>query len=108
MIVPRGLLAAALAFWGASNDFTVPGVVLGLALEALRWVPTPQSMSKPGRLAAIVRVCIFLAIGSLVYAIAVGRFPHALYAWLRWLPLDRKSTRLNSSHIQKSRMPSSA
>ena len=24
------------------------------------------------------------------------------------LPLDRKSTRLNSSHIQKSRMPSSA
>ena len=27
---------------------------------------------------------------------------------LRPLPLDRKSTRLNSSHIQKSRMPSSA
>ena len=24
------------------------------------------------------------------------------------MPLDRKSTRLNSSHIQKSRMPSSA
>ena len=27
---------------------------------------------------------------------------------LSLLPLDRKSTRLNSSHIQKSRMPSSA
>jgi len=26
----------------------------------------------------------------------------------RWDALDRKSTRLNSSHIQKSRMPSSA
>ena len=26
----------------------------------------------------------------------------------RWLVIDRKSTRLNSSHIQKSRMPSSA
>ena len=26
----------------------------------------------------------------------------------RWEPRDRKSTRLNSSHIQKSRMPSSA
>ena len=26
----------------------------------------------------------------------------------RWTTLDRKSTRLNSSHIQKSRMPSSA
>ena len=25
-----------------------------------------------------------------------------------WIALDRKSTRLNSSHIQKSRMPSSA
>ena len=31
-------------------------------------------------------------------------------AWSRlgWPPVDRKSTRLNSSHIQKSRMPSSA
>ena len=35
-----------------------------------------------------------------------GRFRHPYY----WAPfvLDRKSTRLNSSHIQKSRMPSSA
>ena len=29
-------------------------------------------------------------------------------AQLQWLDADRKSTRLNSSHIQKSRMPSSA
>ena len=29
-------------------------------------------------------------------------------ALLRGVPVDRKSTRLNSSHIQKSRMPSSA
>ena len=30
-------------------------------------------------------------------------------SWVKWLRrLDRKSTRLNSSHIQKSRMPSSA
>ena len=32
----------------------------------------------------------------------------SLLAMLAWLWLDRKSTRLNSSHIQKSRMPSSA
>ena len=32
---------------------------------------------------------------------------HEVIAW-RFLDLDRKSTRLNSSHIQKSRMPSSA
>ena len=31
------------------------------------------------------------------------------FVGLAWaVPLDRKSTRLNSSHIQKSRMPSSA
>ena len=28
--------------------------------------------------------------------------------WYRWLARDRKSTRLNSSHSQQSRMPSSA
>ena len=31
----------------------------------------------------------------------IGLAPH-------WQDIDRKSTRLNSSHIQKSRMPSSA
>ena len=31
-----------------------------------------------------------------------------LHVTLRFLGEDRKSTRLNSSHIQKSRMPSSA
>ena len=31
-----------------------------------------------------------------------------LTLWLSWDMGDRKSTRLNSSHIQKSRMPSSA
>ena len=30
------------------------------------------------------------------------------YAYLHATEIDRKSTRLNSSHIQKSRMPSSA
>ena len=55
------------------------------------------------------------ALGSLVAI--VGLLP--VGGWLRsqgegghwwWAPagLDRKSTRLNSSHIQKSRMPSSA
>ena len=29
-------------------------------------------------------------------------------AWVKEIVIDRKSTRLNSSHIQKSRMPSSA
>ena len=49
-----------------------------------------------------------------------GEFPSGRVAWAKWrifdvenalmglVPSDRKSTRLNSSHIQKSRMPSSA
>ena len=41
----------------------------------------------------------------------LANFPEGLTAAQRvpdWLTQDRKSTRLNSSHIQKSRMPSSA
>ena len=37
-----------------------------------------------------------------------SRVANRIMAWLSGLDLDRKSTRLNSSHIQKSRMPSSA
>ena len=33
---------------------------------------------------------------------------HALKDYYGMVKIDRKSTRLNSSHIQKSRMPSSA
>ena len=32
----------------------------------------------------------------------------AQYELLAWKPVDRKSTRLNSSHVSESRMPSSA
>ena len=54
------------------------------------------------------------AIGVLVRNLVLSRVP--LYSQAEWahrteaslLDLDRKSTRLNSSHIQKSRMPSSA
>ena len=34
--------------------------------------------------------------------------PMRVGGWHGWAQRDRKSTRLNSSHIQKSRMPSSA
>ena len=43
-------------------------------------------------------------------AAATSVWGTVLFRWLSeyWWLLDRKSTRLNSSHIQKSRMPSSA
>ena len=47
------------------------------------------------------------AAGDLLLA-RVGRPASGLSAKTSRTDLDRKSTRLNSSHIQKSRMPSSA
>ena len=41
-------------------------------------------------------------------AIAVASNPATPWEVLEYMVADRKSTRLNSSHIQKSRMPSSA
>ena len=40
---------------------------------------------------------------------ATGLYPGDLFSWaiISW-PADRKSTRLNSSHVALSRMPSSA
>src|SRR6056300_326154 len=42
------------------------------------------------------------------YAVFCLRFLNVIGVQTFALPIDRKSTRLNSSHIQKSRMPSSA
>ena len=55
---------------------------------------------------AILRRCVVVILAALVLLLAAPgvarvREPNNIYA-------DRKSTRLNSSHIQKSRMPSSA
>ena len=51
---------------------------------------------------------VFLSILGTIAGVAIpGLFMSGIAPWLDWL-LDRKSTRLNSSHIQKSRMPSSA
>ncbi len=87
MRAPIGLMGATLVLWGFAIGFPVAGAILGMALEALRLVPAAPSLANTARLALVVRACIFLAVGSLVLAIATGRFPHALYSWLRWLPL---------------------
>ena len=57
-----------------------------------------------------------LAEGSIGLPGPDGKIKKLLFIFLRGandginslIPIDRKSTRLNSSHIQKSRMPSSA
>ena len=47
-----------------------------------------------------------LGLGSVYAIIALGYT--MVYGIAKMLNLDRKSTRLNSSHIEESRMPSSA
>ena len=79
----------------------------------------PKSMSRVNLylcIAALLFTILFLLLGSLkVVADTLYMFPQGIFGvWLiivnRLMKgiLDRKSTRLNSSHIQKSRMPSSA
>ena len=71
----------------------VPGIVYGGDKE-----PVPISL-EPRELA---RVLARPGVFATLVDISVDGTMH------RTLPRDRKSTRLNSSHIQKSRMPSSA
>jgi protein-glutamine gamma-glutamyltransferase len=87
MIAPRGLVGAALALWGASIGFPVAGAIFAIAFEATRFAPPSATFATPARLANTVRLCVLLAAGGLVYAGVTGRFPQALYAWLRWLPV---------------------
>ena len=49
-----------------------------------------------------------LTISMTLLALVVGICYAAFHLGMRAMERDRKSTRLNSSHIQKSRMPSSA
>ena len=85
------------------------GAIATLALVASRG-PITVGFSEPAaatlavplglyvdRLSAIMMVLI-AGVGTIIYTYSVG------YMYQE----DRKSTRLNSSHIQKSRMPSSA
>ena len=52
-------------------------------------------------------MCSYLAVSKNVKT-AVGLGIAVTFVLLVTLPVDRKSTRLNSSHREKSRMPSSA
>ena len=60
-----------------------------------------------GRSAVAIPEKLFFKIGEVCELAGVQA--HVLRYWeSEFTLLDRKSTRLNSSHIQKSRMPSSA
>ena len=64
----------------------------------------------PWLLLAVVAIatCAYLAQGSTAKALATPGFANRQIVWLAVGAVDRKSTRLNSSHPSLSRMPSSA
>ena len=126
MITPRFLIGVALAFWGWQSGNLVVGIALGLALEVPRYVKLRLDLgtvehSRIADLSTIgfVTLAVLLATNhgvsrgfmeAFIWA-PVALAPIMLAQMLSGsgrIPLDRKSTRLNSSHIQKSRMPSSA
>ena len=67
----------------------------------LTWRQIWQTAVNSGVLISQILI-IVAAAGAYSWLITISGFPQKL------VELDRKSTRLNSSHIQKSRMPSSA
>ena len=79
------------------------------AFQLVQWLGSGPGRFWPAALGAAVAVAI---LGGVVERFLFRRLYGAeeLYQLLFTyaLALDRKSTRLNSSHIQKSRMPSSA
>ena len=75
---------------GVAGNATIFSLINGLLLR-------PLPVAEPERIAAIY-----------TSDYSGGRFGATSYLDYRDFVQDRKSTRLNSSHIQKSRMPSSA
>ena len=72
--------------------------------EVMRLEDVPTPIPGPGEV--LVRVHAVSVNRTLDLAVRAGVYPAAVT--LPHVLGDRKSTRLNSSHIQKSRMPSSA
>ena len=104
-----GFEAIAVALLGANDPLLIlPAAFLFGALDAgsagLR-----TSVQIPAAIVPMTEglAVLFVLIGIAIYRRAVER-GRAQLAAAAQLAEDRKSTRLNSSHIQKSRMPSSA
>ena len=110
-IVPGLVMMAVIqnAYGNISSSFF--GAKFGRHVEELLVSPMPNWVILGGYVAG--GVLRGLMVGAIVLVIAMFfthvRVPHPLVTIATvLLGADRKSTRLNSSHIQKSRMPSSA
>ena len=88
----------ALAMLAVKSLFVIENLVGALAARGNRSIGTAVLLDPS------LDDCDFLGNLAIGHLVVLG----ALWSFLAVLALDRKSTRLNSSHIQKSRMPSSA
>ena len=98
---PQAVAAPRIVVKHAGSDlgFSADGEALRLTRENLLFFnPGATSQAQPDAGAQAPQLVVFEASADWLR----GRFPAVFDAG------DRKSTRLNSSHIQKSRMPSSA
>ena len=77
------------------------GRKIGLARLALAW-----EALWPRLLPLLAALVLFIAVAH--FDVFAGLAPWVHTGILAGLALDRKSTRLNSSHVSESRMPSSA
>ena len=75
-----------------------------LGMPELGWGAFGENLTCEGLLETDVHIGDRLRVGTAEVVITQPRMPCSKLG----MKLDRKSTRLNSSHIQKSRMPSSA
>ena len=73
----------------------------GLALDDPRIIEVAQLAGADVPVCVASRACVMTGVGETLQPLNLPKMPCVMVK-------DRKSTRLNSSHIQKSRMPSSA
>ena len=113
-----------IADWLEDDPQQAPAQVLEIVLAALPSIPRTRTIRAPGRFIAmpmafrlafaVVAVIAVLGLGGAVYlnlpAVGGPSPTSGLNATPSQpaSPSDRKSTRLNSSHLKLSRMPSSA
>ena len=116
MNTPFGMVGAAALFWGWQTGWLPVALPLALAIEArILWRPAwTLDLQGINRFADLSSLAL-IAVGAwFLVTLEPPRAARTVMGMAQWLPLtlaplaDRKSTRLNSSHSQQSRMPSSA
>ena len=93
-------------FLGPLRTMGLVAVVIGAVGSAGFFLRAGQHT--PRLLLLLMAIWVFSPFVALVWANVVSKRWSVLTRAALYSVIDRKSTRLNSSHIQKSRMPSSA